>query len=118
MQWLNRFLGGFKGSQNLSFLGTRNFINPFKFNPNNRWRKENRLLPIVWHKVREALKFTEDQMQWLRMIKDHIAGSFHLEMDDLDYTPFDAVGGRGRMYQLFGAEMNGVIEELNEVLVA
>ncbi|TYB32404.1 MAG: DEAD/DEAH box helicase, partial [Flexistipes sinusarabici] len=35
-------------------------------------------------------KFSEDQMEWLRMIKDHIASSFHLEMDDLDYTPFDS----------------------------
>ncbi len=64
------------------------------------------------------LKFTEDQMQWLRMLKDHIAGSFHLELDDLDYTPFDAVGGRGRMYQLFGGEMDTIIGELNEALVA
>ena len=72
----------------------------------------------VFGKQAGALKFSEDQMQWLRMIKDHISGSFHLELDDLDYTPFDAVGGRGRMHQLFGAEMGAVIEELNEVLVA
>ena len=39
------------------------------------------------------LKFNEEQMNWLRMIKDHIASSFH-EIDDLDYTPFDAQGGR------------------------
>ncbi len=26
--------------------------------------------------------------------------------------------GRGRMYQLFGAEMNGIINELNEALAA
>jgi type I restriction enzyme R subunit len=72
----------------------------------------------VFRKQAGALKFSEEQMQWLRMIKDHIAGSFHLEMEDLDYTPFDAVGGRGRMYQLFQSEMDAVIEELNEVLVA
>ena len=35
-------------------------------------------------------RFTEEQMQWLRMIKDHIATSIHLDADDLDYTPFDA----------------------------
>jgi len=61
-------------------------------------------------------KFSEEQMQWLRMIKDHIAGSFHVEVDDLDYTPFDAKGGRGKMHQLFGDEMNEIINELNEVL--
>jgi type I restriction enzyme R subunit len=63
-------------------------------------------------------KFTEEQMEWLRMIKEHIATSFHIEVDDLDYTPFDSKGGRGKMWQLFGAEMNNLIDELNEALVA
>ena len=72
----------------------------------------------VFKKQAGTLKFNDDQMNWLRMIKDYVATSFHLEIDDLDYTPFDALGGRGRMYQLFGDEMNMVISELNEVLAA
>ncbi|AKJ39318.1 type I restriction endonuclease subunit R [Methanosarcina barkeri] len=72
----------------------------------------------VFKKQAGTLKFNEDQMNWLRMIKDYVATSFHLEIDDLDYTPFDALGGRGRMYQLFGDEMNMVISELNEALAA
>ncbi|MGD9159369.1 MAG: type I restriction-modification enzyme R subunit C-terminal domain-containing protein [Desulfobacteraceae bacterium] len=63
-------------------------------------------------------KFTEEQMEWLRMIKDHIAGSFHVELDDLDYTPFDALGGRGKMWQLFGGRTNALLDELNEALAA
>ena len=63
-------------------------------------------------------RFTQEQMDWLRMIKDHVVSSYHIEMDDLDYTPFDAQGGRGRMYQLFGKEMEEIINELNEVLAA
>ncbi len=63
-------------------------------------------------------KFNEEQMAWLRMIKDHIATSFHLDKDDLNYTPFDAEGGPGRMHQLFGQEMNQIIEEKNEALAA
>lgn len=63
-------------------------------------------------------RFTQEQIDWLRMIKDHIISSYHLDLDDLDYTPFDAQGGRGKMYQLFGSEMEKIIEELNEVLVA
>ena len=63
-------------------------------------------------------KFTEEQMNWLRMLKDHIASSFHIEADDLDYTPFDAQGGRGKMWQLFGEHRNEIINELNEVLAA
>ena len=63
-------------------------------------------------------RFTTEQMEWLRMIKDHVVSSYHIEIDDLDYTPFDAQGGKGKMHQLFGNEMNEIINELNEVLAA
>jgi len=73
----------------------------------------------VWKKQYGAkFKFTKEQMDWLYMMKEHIATSIHLNTEDLDYTPFDAVGGRGKMWQLFGTEMEAIIEELNEVLVA
>jgi type I restriction enzyme R subunit len=61
-------------------------------------------------------KFTEEQMDWLRMIRDHIASSFHLDRDDLDMAPFNAHGGMGQMYRLFGNDMDHVIHELNEAL--
>jgi type I restriction enzyme R subunit len=63
-------------------------------------------------------RFTDEQMQWLRMIKDHISTSIHLDADDLDYTPFDAEGGKGKMWQLFGENMNEIINELNDALAA
>ena len=61
-------------------------------------------------------KFNEVQMEWLRMIRDHIMNSFHLDRDDLDMAPFDSKGGMGQMYNLFGDQMDSVIDELNEVL--
>ena len=63
-------------------------------------------------------KFNEAQMEWLRMIRDHIMNSFHLDRDDLDMAPFDSKGGMGQMYNLFGDQMDSVIDELNEVLAA
>jgi type I restriction enzyme R subunit len=63
-------------------------------------------------------RFTNEQMDWLRMIKDHVVSSYHIELDDLDYTPFDSQGGRGKMHQLFGDQMKDIINELNEVLAA
>ena len=63
-------------------------------------------------------KFNEEQMAWLRMIRDHIASSFHLDRRDVDMAPFDGQGGLGRMYQLFGDGMDRVIDELNEALAA
>lgn len=73
---------------------------------------------IMKHHSGAGEKFNEDQMAWLRMIRDHVAASFRLERDDLEMAPFDGFGGIGRMYQVFGEGMDGVIEELNEVLAA
>jgi type I restriction enzyme R subunit len=72
----------------------------------------------VFKKQAGTLKFTEEQMQWLRMIKDHVAASVSVALDDLDYTPFDAQGGKRKMWQLFGNESENIINELNEALAA
>lgn len=63
-------------------------------------------------------KFNKEQMAWLDLMREHIISSFHLERDDLEMAPFDSKGGLGRMYQLFGNQMDGVIEDLNRELVA
>lgn len=72
----------------------------------------------VFRKQSGAVKFTKEQMEWLRMIKDHIASSFHVERDDLELAPFDARGGLAKMYSLFGEQMDSIISEMNEALVA
>ena len=63
-------------------------------------------------------KFDDEQMEWLRMIRDHIATSIHIERDDLDMAPFDAKGGLGKMYQLFGPDMDTILNEMNEASAA
>ncbi len=65
-----------------------------------------------------APKFTEEQMQWLRMIKDYVTNSFHIEKEDFDLNPFNALGGLGKMWQLFGDKTEEIINELNEALAA
>lgn len=72
----------------------------------------------VFKKQSGKTKFTKEQMEWLHMIRDHIASSFHIERDDLDLTPFDARGGLTKMYDLFGPQMDNLISEMNEALVA
>ncbi|TDE36322.1 DEAD/DEAH box helicase family protein [Antarcticimicrobium sediminis] len=63
-------------------------------------------------------KFTEEQMGWLHMIRDHLATSFTIERDDLELAPFDTQGGLGQMYMLFGDGMEDVMTEMNEALSA
>lgn len=72
----------------------------------------------VFKKQAGTLKFTEAQMQWLRMMKDYVANSFHIEKDDFDLSPFNAEGGLSKMWQLFGEQTDEIINELNEVLAA
>jgi type I restriction enzyme, R subunit len=72
----------------------------------------------VFKKQAGTLKFTEEQMQWLRMIKEFVSNSFHIEKDDFDLSPFNARGGLGKMWQLFGESTDEIIEEMNEALAA
>jgi len=72
----------------------------------------------VFKKQAGATKFNDEQMQWLRMMKDYVVNSFHIEKDDFDLNPFNAQGGLGRMWQLFGVQTEEIINELNEALAA
>ena len=65
-----------------------------------------------------AVHFTEEQMDWLRLIKDHIAASLSIEPSDLDLSPFDRKGGLGRFYEVFGPDYEAVLREMNIELVA
>ena len=68
--------------------------------------------------VSSGKQFTEEQLRWLEMIRDHIAASLGIELDDFELSPFSQHGGLGKVYQLFGDKLNSMIEELNETLAA
>lgn len=65
-----------------------------------------------------AVHFTEEQMEWLRMIKDHIITSLSILPEDLDLTPFDRCGGLAAFYGAFGDEYKNILNEMNIELVA
>ncbi len=48
----------------------------------------------------------------------HFGDIFHIEKDDFDLDPFNAQGGLGKMWQLFGDQTEEIINELNEALAA
>jgi type I restriction enzyme, R subunit len=88
--------------------------------------QENELVPFpekvdanfkAWLAQQEK-EFDGEQVHWLEMIKDHIAGSLSIETDDFEYAPFSQEGGLGKVYQLFGDELSGILDELNEALAA
>ncbi len=62
--------------------------------------------------------FTPEQVEWLGMIKDHIATSLTIEPEDFGYAPFSDRGGRLRAARLFGPDLPKLLDELNEELAA
>ncbi len=63
-------------------------------------------------------KFTPEQRYWLEMIRDHIAANLAIEVDDFDLAPFAQQGGLGKVHQVFGNNLNTILEELNGTLAA
>jgi type I restriction enzyme R subunit len=74
----------------------------------------------VWVSKQEASgrSFSDEQRWWLERIRDHVIASLEIGRDDFEFTPFKENGGIGKVYQLFGEELWGMLEELNEVLAA
>ena len=62
--------------------------------------------------------FTAEQRRWLEMMRDNIATSLEMTVEDLDYAPFAEAGGRGKAAQVFRERLREVLDELNLVLAA
>src|ERR1041384_4086684 len=72
-----------------------------------------------WVSKQEGLgkEFTPAQIEWLTMIKNHIATSLSVSTDDFDLVPFHDKGGAVKAYQLFGEGLERILNELNVQLV-
>lgn len=93
-------------------IGKSNVLEPFSHTVNrrfNRWLKQQKKL---------GRTFTPEQIEWLKMIKEHIATSASIEKDDFELTPFQEKGGAAKVCQLFGDDLNNILDELNEELAA
>lgn len=63
--------------------------------------------------------FTEDQMNWLEAIRDYLAVNVEIAPADLMRdNPFSAWGGVVAARQVFGTDLNGLLDELSEALAA
>ena len=63
-------------------------------------------------------QFTDEQMTWLRWVKDFIAESLAITKTDLDLSPFVDHGGLGKFFELFGDQYENLLDEMNLALVA
>ncbi len=62
--------------------------------------------------------FTPEQLVWLERIRDTVASSLGVRREDFEYAPFAERGGLGKAVELFGEELDPLLEELAEVLSA
>jgi type I restriction enzyme R subunit len=66
----------------------------------------------------QGREFTPQQRQWLGMMRDQVASSLEIVIEDFDDVPFAQEGGLGKAVQVFGNQLRDVMRELNEVLAA
>jgi type I restriction enzyme R subunit len=73
---------------------------------------------IFRHNAQRGTAFTPEQTEWLRLMKDHIASSCSISREDFDYATLADQGGLQKAWGLFGQELDGLMGEMNEELVA
>ncbi len=80
---------------------------------------DKRFADWIWrHNAQRATAFTPEQTEWLRMMKDHIATSCSVSRADFDYAEFAGRGGLQKVWSMFGAQLDPLMNEMNEELVA
>lgn len=89
--------------------GITDVLEPFNDLVNNRF--EN------WVK-QQGKEFKPEQLSWLNKIKDQIAQNAEMTVDDFEYTPFNQEGGLLKARELFGKDLQPIIDELNGYLIA
>ena len=92
-------------------IGETDTLEPFPAAVNRRFEK------WIEEQEKKGRTFNQKQMEWLEMIKDHIATSLSIAKEDFDYTPFYEKGRLIGAHQVFGGQLDTVLDELNTVLV-
>jgi type I restriction enzyme R subunit len=73
---------------------------------------------IFRHNAQRGTSFNAEQTEWLRLMKDHIASSCNISRGDFDYAELADQGGLQKAWGLFGQQLDTIMNEMNEELVA
>lgn len=73
---------------------------------------------IFRHNAQRGTPFTQEQAEWLRLIKEHIASSCSISCKDFYYAELAYRGGLHKSWSLFGKDLDSLMNEMNEELVA
>jgi type I restriction enzyme R subunit len=94
-------------------IGLDSELRPFSEQVDKRFQEW-----IFRHNAQRGTAFTPEQTEWLRLIKDHIASSCSIGREDFDYAELADKGGLQKACAVFGEELDGLMREMNEELVA
>ncbi len=89
-----------------------NELKPFADSVDRRfssWLSEQRAMGV---------EFSQEQLNWLEKIKNHIAESVDITTEDFEYAPFDQIGGLGKAVKVFGNKFSETLMNLSEALCA
>lgn len=80
---------------------------------------DRRFQAWIWrHNAKRGTSFTPEQTEWLRLMKEHIASSCSIRREDFDYAKLASKGGLQKAWGLFGKDLDTLMNEMNEELVA
>lgn len=80
---------------------------------------EARFYEWLAQQERTGRTFTADQLEWLELVKQHLATSLTVEVRDFEHPPFHERGGAFKAVQLFGRDgLHGLMRELNDLVTA
>lgn len=80
---------------------------------------DRRFQAWIWrHNAQRGTAFSAEQTEWLRLMKEHIASSCSINRADFDYAELADKGGLQKAWGLFGKDLDILMNEMNEELVA
>lgn len=94
-------------------IGLDSELKPFSDQVDKRFQEW-----IFRHNAQRTTAFSAEQTEWLRLMKDHIASSCGISRDDFDYAELADKGGLQKVWTVFGADLDGLLAEMNRELVA
>jgi type I restriction enzyme R subunit len=92
-------------------IGAVDVLEPFAETVNQRFNG------WLTEQEKQGRRFSPEQLEWLNMIKEHIATSLTIGIEDFENVPFNQKGGAIKASKLFGRELGKILDELNVVLV-
>jgi type I restriction enzyme R subunit len=94
-------------------IGLETELKPFSEQVDKRFQSW-----IFRHNAQRTTAFTPEQTEWLRLMKDHIANSCSIGREDFGYAEFASKGGLQKVWGVLGKELDTLMNEMNEELVA